>query len=658
MKKVKLTVCFFLILLCLILTGELFQNYIANFTNQFAYFEAPENDAGKRREICAAIEELARKNNVGVFAALKITESSHSYFTTVYTDEETAETLRSVYEIRAGQYGSIFSGSTEIKFADFSETAENRHIARYYFTGDAAAVTAVNELASKKFPVTLVHTENTNANHWLILCVWLIFGVLVLLMTWFDIQFQKKENFVQISLGRPRLRIIIKNALIDALALFGIYAALYLILSRYTYTGYRLGFTLSVFVGAILVNTALYFTLYGIDFKEVLYGANINASTVSNSYVLKALTMLVTVAALSSNIILIAENSEPLSQFKTIGAFEDYSFLSLNMQPTAFIDEEDIMYPELVQNGIFFDLLKENKAACSVVILSGKEDYLLVNKNAAALLDAIPEAQGAGQNEDYLILIPSSCENKEEVLSGFVNFLSALFGDAIKEVPYRSVTYRGNKKVIHFASYNSADFPLGFAQAENPVIMYCCFSSDTLGKLANSDASFGGGFRDIMFMVNDEDVRQTAEKYNLEERGLYLTREKVTDKFGHYKAILTRVVLLNTVISVFLLLLELAIVSTLVRLEYKAHATELAVKKILGYTIYSKCKTLFWLNIYAAIIGIVTVIIISLMFRYSLWYAVILTGGALLVFEWLIVALNVMKLERTSVPKILKGGSL
>ncbi len=657
MKKVKLTICFFLVFLCLILTGELFQNYIANFTNQFIYFEASENDAGKRREICAAIEELARKNGIGVFAALKMTESSHSDSTTVYTDEETAETLRSVYGICAGQYDSIFSGSTKIKFANFSETAENRHIERYYFLGDAATVTAINDLLSKKFPVSLIHTENTNANHWLITCVWLMLGILVLLMTWFDIQFQKKENFVQISLGRARLHIIIKNVLIDSLALLGIYAVLYLIFNRYTYMGYKLGVTLSVFIGVIAVNAMLYFTLYRIDFKEVLYGANINASTVSNCYVLKALTMLVTVAALSSNIILIAWSGEPLTQYKTIEAFEDYSFLSLNMQPAAFIDEKDTLNPTTVHNWIFFNLLKENKVACSVIILSGDENYLFVN-NAARVLDGIPEARDTGQNDEYRILIPSGCKNKEEVLSVSTDCLYATFGDAIKDVPHRSVSYHDNKNILYFASYDSTNIPLGFAQVENPVIMYCDFSSETLGKLADSNASFSGEFRDIMFMVNDEDVTKIADEYNLEEHGLYLTREKVTDKLGHYKTSLMRIVLLNTVISVFLLLLELAIVSTLVRLEYKAHATELAVKKILGYTIYNKCKTLFWLNIYAAAIGIVTVIIISLMFQYSLWYAVILTGGALLVFEWLIVAVNVIKLERTSVPKILKGGSL
>jgi len=665
MKKVKLIISFFLISLCLIMTGEMFQNYIANFTDQFTYFDVSESDVEIRKEICSTIERLAKENGVFVFAAHKTSETSYFYSRTVYADEETLKTLQSKYDVHAGEYGSIFSGSTVIKTADYSEIAENKTVERFYFSGNSVTVQGIRDLVNTRFTASYIHTEKANANRWLIVCVWLLSGLLVLLMTWFDIQFQKKENFVQISLGRPRLQIILKNALTDTLAYLGIYLVLYLLLGRYTYLGYKQNISLPIFVGAIIINTALYFALYKIDFKEVLQGANISASTVSNGYVLKALTMIVTVAALSSNIILIAENGENLLQYKKIEEFSDYSFLNVAMQFSSFVkdnedDDTDVRYQESIKTEIFHNFLKEDKAAFSIWCLAGEinENYLLVNNNAVELLNMFPEIKSMDKKTKCRILVPSAYGNEQRLLETAPQCLSIAFGNVSENIRYDSKIYNGNEKILCLTSIDTTNFPLRFARFKNPVIVYCDLSSDTLNRLDASSASVDSYFRDIMFKVTDKDIAEIEEKYELEKHHLYLTQEKVTDRFSHYKASLMRIILLNTVISVFLLLLEIAVISTLVKLEYKAHATELSLKKILGYTIYNKCKTLFLLNIYAASIGIVTVVIISLMFRFSLWYVVVLTGAALLAFEWIIIALNIIKLEKTSVPKILKGGSL
>lgn len=648
------------------MTGELFQNYIADFTDQFVYFEVSEKDIELRKEICSTIERLAKENETNVFAAQKMAENSFSYFRTVYADEETARLLQSKYGVHAGEYTSIFSGATVIKTAAYSEIAENKDVVRFYFTGNSATVQGIRDLVNSRFAASYIRTEKTNANHWLIISVWLIFALLILLMTWFDIQFQKKENFVQISLGRSRLRIILKNALTDTLAYTGIYLGLYLILGRYSYLGYKQHISLPIFFGAVLLSAALYFTLYKIDFKEVLQGANIGAATVSNFYVLKALTMIVTVAALSSNIILITSNGEALRQYKKIEEFEDYSFLGVNEQFSYFIDDEANdereIYWDSVKTLIFYDLLKENKSAFSIRCLSGyeDEDYLLINSNAAKLLNMFPEIEDMEESEESLILIPSNYANKEETLSYALSCLEMSFGSAAKSIPYSSDIYNKNEKVLCFTSNDPVNVPLRFTRFKNPIIVYITPSSKTLNALDPSSVSTiaTNCFRDIMFEVTDKDIDEIEEKYELEKNGFYLTKEKVTDRFEHYRASMMRIVLLNSVISVFLLLLEIAVISTLIKLEYKAHATELSLKKILGYSIYNKCKMLFMLNIYAAAIGIVTVVIISLMFKYSLWYAVVLTGVALLVFEWMIIALNILRLEITSVPKILKGGSL
>ena len=121
---------------------------------------------------------------------------------------------------------------------------------------------------------------------------------------------------------------------------------------------------------------------------------------------------------------------------------------------------------------------------------------------------------------------------------------------------------------------------------------------------------------------------------------------------------LLRVVLLNSIISLFLMVLEMVIIVTIIKLEYMVNAKELSIKKILGYSVFHKNRTIFLLNFCGAGISIITMIIVSLMFEITKVSTVLLVGTALTVIEAGLIVLNILKLERTNIPKILKGGSL
>ena len=258
-------------------------------------------------------------------------------------------------------------------------------------------------------------------------------------------------------------------------------------------------------------------------------------------------------------------------------------------------------------------------------------------------------------NKDYVILIPSDCKDQEGTEKTAQDYIASVF--ALPDTATSETLTYDSGKALYMELDSPTKIPLGFTVEKKPVVIYCNFSEKALSASADS-FNFLGSFNDVMFNVSDEDKKEIAEKYKLEENFLYLSSEKVSDQFGQYKMSVMRILLLNTVISAFLLLLEAAIISTLVRLEFKAHATELSLKKVLGYSVYKKNKLLFLLNGYAAAIGIVTVVIASLMYKYSKWYVVVAVGVVLFLLECLVVTLNVMHIEKTSVPKILKGGSL
>ena len=162
----------------------------------------------------------------------------------------------------------------------------------------------------------------------------------------------------------------------------------------------------------------------------------------------------------------------------------------------------------------------------------------------------------------------------------------------------------------------------------------------------------------MLFNISDSDIKQLSEKYSLGEKGFYLQQVKMTDKLLSYQSVLNRVLLLNTVISAFLLILELFIISVIIKSEYKVSTTELAIKKVLGYSVLQKNKQIFLLNAYATFIAVTACVVLSLMYKLSVWYIVIAVGVSVLCLEYVIIAVLITRFEKQNVAKILKGGCL
>ena len=114
-----------------------------------------------------------------------------------------------------------------------------------------------------------------------------------------------------------------------------------------------------------------------------------------------------------------------------------------------------------------------------------------------------------------------------------------------------------------------------------------------------------------MYRFTEDDIEQLKETYNLRE----VKVTKVTEQCEQYKASFLRKVLIVTVISAFMMLLEMIIMMTIIRTEYVVNARELAVKKVLGYSIWKKNRELILLNLFSAMIALTTMMVIHFMYN-------------------------------------------
>lgn len=651
MKKIKFIFIFFLMLLSFIFSGEFFQYYLNTYTSQFSYIDITENEMNSQAEIQNEIYHLAEKYNIEVLQTERKNGSGRAISLTVYSTDEAFEKLKTEYSVSPNIYKALFLGTTKVDFADFKDKKLLGETERYYFIGEQRQIQSIRENIKNDYACSFIKNETEHAYPYLVLLIWAVVGVLFLILTWLDIHFQKKENFVLISLGKPIRQIILKNVFIDFLTFSLIFSVLFALLGRFVYLGYEIKNIVLLCAAVLFLNALLYLTLFKMNYKEVLYGANLNERIISDGYVLKSISMILTVVVLSCNAMLISANFKELKRIKTLRNVENYSFLELN--PVSLLnlgkDYEETRYGLI--NSIYGEL-QNRGCAYSFCGLSGENDYCIINSDSKFLLNGFDLKTEPDGNSDFYILVPEEIEFSQNADESVYDCIEMYFGSE-KALSCEKITYSGNGELL---TYDSTDeLTLGVQSFKNPIIIY--INNPSL-KLNCDSSTLSALFSKMLFNISNSEIDTVCEKYQINEKGLYLQGAKLKEKVSDYQAVLNRALLLNTVISAFLLLLELFIISVIIKLEYKVSTTELAVKKVLGYSVFQKNKQIFLLNTYAALIAVVSCTVFCLMYKLAVWYTVIAVGTSVLCLEYVIIVVLITRFEKQNVAKILKGGCL
>ena len=106
------------------------------------------------------------------------------------------------------------------------------------------------------------------------------------------------------------------------------------------------------------------------------------------------------------------------------------------------------------------------------------------------------------------------------------------------------------------------------------------------------------------------------------------------------------------------MLIETIFVAVIVRMEYSVNAKEIAIKKILGYSIFQKNKQILSVTLIVYIAVIFMAAIINCFFELSDIRFVAIGCALQLCIEILVIFFLVIKTDKVKIIKILKGDSL
>ncbi|MOA42730.1 hypothetical protein D3C78_1648030 [compost metagenome] len=106
------------------------------------------------------------------------------------------------------------------------------------------------------------------------------------------------------------------------------------------------------------------------------------------------------------------------------------------------------------------------------------------------------------------------------------------------------------------------------------------------------------------------------------------------------------------------LFLEFIIISSIIKLEYEVNAIELSIKKVLGYSMLEKNKSIILMTFITTIFSIALAVFMAFIFNLDKIYYIATGGVIILLLEWVVISFYIHRIEYVKIQKILKGGNI
>lgn len=645
--KSKFLICCVLFFMMFLLSTSLFIEYPTQLTtNPYIQIEGSPND---NIDLIKSVYRIAINNNCEVYyVGSKLTNNAtHTEFS-IYCNNKTKKYIKNRNYIREGMHKSYFGNSINItyyQFNDIFKLSEN-DLVNIYFCGDYNNICQLLSVIHSKYDLKYPNFKDYNICNYVVsqlVIIFLAIAVIIFLINIYNNKFIKKEIAIRCVNGHNIYLYIIKIILYEIFCILLSYYFMYIIFIQVSkqIPYKRPMFILLIILIIFEISNKLLLLLK--NPVLVLKGKDNLASILNMTYMFKIAVCILCSIAISSTTITAFKSLEYKSQEKYFTAKKDYYFVYIG---NAFLNMDPNKQNEFIEDIYYNNLEKMNIQIFSSFIETkiNKKDITLyyVNKNMVNDIKLKIKNITIKDNKHYII-IPKSLNYTKEDAKKIFDFTNKNKKNKVDVVfvitPYRFIQADINEE--NFSKY-----------IKNPILLL-----DTTNGLSYADnvASFNNKMIFKLDGANTKAFDNIYNKYNIKEHF------RITNVYDTYKksAIKHDIALkTNFVISIIFFIFEFLISIYIVKLEYILNDIELAVKKVSGYSVWSRMKKIFCIT---ALCNICSAILIVFICKKSgselLWYTL---SANMITFalEIFVIVFKTIKYERTNIHKILKGGSL
>ena len=664
MKLIKYIIFACIIFVSFLIIGESHIFYLDNFYTQYdsttLYLPIDTTD----KEMIADILNASLSNKVEVFTFIRYQPDIMNAEYHIYGTTGVEKYINEKSNIFKEKYISLFLGNINFVFNDIENISGIDNLHDYYIIGSKERV--------HKFKMDLIekyagnhprqgYPDKESRNN--TIAIWILVISIILLLSFYDVISQKKENIIRVSMGEKISNIIWRNILLDSVVFIAIFIGIFFILLRYSCVLFNLKISIFMFCILLGINGLLYLNLYSYDIKEIFSNSKGTKILLSLNYSLKLVTTIVTIIIVSSNIAFI---------------FQSYS---LSKQRTFFEEHSDYYYIKLMyrmrenRDGIIKDTLDESDNVQAIFNREFFEKYnaievkniyeylgiqgISANKNAFDYLSSkIDELRYITLDKDFYFLLPKNIKKDSEIIDLLKEYIKFRENDNFV-YDYDVIYYHENIDIVGI----DEDYIYGSNLIKNPAIIYNNLGVNQLKTQisdGDQDASKSDNFYDTMYKLSSEDELYEFNKF-IKEHNLQnpvVSKTNVLEKYENSWNIAKRVLYINFVFSCFVLILQFIIITSIIALEYKVNAIELSIKKVMGYSILEKNWKIILMTALITILSVLLGNVVAILTEMKEVYCLAFGGGIILILELSVIIFYINKIENSKIQKILKGGNL
>lgn len=634
MKKIKAVIIAIILILGFVVQCETFQYELSSF-NVWYYcstdisFQSEE----ERVQLLQELYQYAEVKNVHVFANAWEQKNTFSHVVHLYGDSSLKELFEKEHGISEKTYRSLISGESRVVWHEFSELIDyqNRYVYTISFIGDDGSIRDVYEHMKENFTLT-VPVITTASESDIIYLMWGIIAGILVLLSCMETALRKKEVVVRIFLGESVWGIILKSTGLEILVDYLEFILVKTVVFHFISGECMKQTVFLLYSCGILVSCLSRLTYADYDMKKAFSNAGDFRAVLNFTYVLKIVITAVSVFMLVNNFSLLLRDLKATVRPGRLDGYSDYSYLYL-IQNTYYrpdISEEELDAVANEEYGFYYsvyeNLYKNNyektKPVICQTILNDRDrnlKFVLVNEFGEPLLTDFIKDLDYDKNADAIYFVPKTWADNEQVLS----YAGECLEETITDV---------NSPVIIFSRFDGAANKDRLSLSVDPVHM--------------------------MFKITDTDMKNLEKQFHLEEKGYetVITNAKESSKYRN--SLLRTAIAFLSSICVFTLVLQMILIVSIVSMEYRFRAMELAIKKILGYGMWKKNMRLFLSCVFTNLVAIPALAVFgktSGMYRAS---SCVKTGICVMILELVVIVINILRVESKNIQKILKGGCL
>lgn len=654
MQRVRFLLFIILISIGFLFNGEIYMLHQDNFQDSYYqadfYFDmAGDNESPK---IIEEFEKTGKKFNINFFFIERKFKSALETEVKIYGTDKVKEELKKK-GILSDRQSSLFFGDTNVIFLPFSDIEYMQTYRTCYFLGDESDLEQMRNFKAElvdKYGGGFPKKSGSDKGLWLnIFFVWGIICGLILLTTLVSCLYQRKENMVKIILGESVIEIFLKNSVRDTAFLMADFFVLPFILSFLTNTYFKYHAILVILAILLILNLLLNTMIFNINFKKNLAGAFSKSGILSSSYILKVISTILLCIIISSNIEIIRDGYNLYKQKDFFEEHKDYYYCQIAYRMEHKNDWEGdkdlkinhVFYRQFQNKSLQYNDLSDNFDAPYPVILLNQ----LSAEETKTKWKSIAEALRNTEDEKMYLLVPTDLPQNTEAykwakMIGSTFFEPSIFGDI------ETISYKPGIELTGIHCNDNYTMRL----YKDPILLFHSGEFQIRENLAGYDGYY---HYDTMFKINDKEWNLFISENNMENE--IISKTNVQDVYFYNLTIAKRNIRMSVILSCILFFMEFGLISFILRTEYQLRAVEMALKKLHGYTLLNRNKSIILLTVISTCIGTAASIVLGRILGMGGGYIQILIGAFLLIIEVGCILRRVALLEKQMIGTILKG---